>query len=385
MKKKLVIFFSLTVFSFFIYIYSYYNKYNIFLFKNFINDCINLKTYNTFSIINKNYTLLSICLPVYNMEKYIERALLSLINQSFQNFEIIIVNDNSNDSTLKIIKRLQLKFQKIKIINHYKNLGVYRSRIDAVLNSNCEYVLFMDPDDMILNPNLFEDLYKFNLKYNLDMIEFSVYQKKEGKNRIYFPSFHEFNHYHNLNKKIIYQPELSNILFYIPNTKNYTSLFCRTIWNKLIRKKPLLINTIKYTEKFFHNNYLIAADDTPINILNFNYANNYSNINVPGYLYFIRKNSMSRIENGNKYDIIVSYNYLLYYKLFYNYIKDFKKDLNFFFYDLKVFYIFFLKFKKLNATVYINKTINFCFEIIKEDLPLNFKNFIQKIIVQLEK
>ena len=89
------------------------------------------------------------------MEKYIERALLSIINQSFQNFEIIIVNDNSNDSTLKIIKRLQLKFQKIKIINHYKNLGVYKSRIDAVLNSNCEYVLFMDPDDMILNPYLF--------------------------------------------------------------------------------------------------------------------------------------------------------------------------------------------------------------------------------------
>ena len=316
------------------------------------------------------------------MEKYLEKAILSLINQTFQNFEIIIVNDNSNDNTEKILKKLEREFNKIKVIRHHKNLGVYLSRIDAVLNSNGKYILLMDPDDILLNPYLLEELYKYNIKYNLDMIEFSVYHKKENGKRIYFPFFHEFNHYHSLNKNIVYQPELSNILFYIPNTKNYSSLICRTIWNKLIRK-TIIMKTIEYIEKFFHNIFLITADDTPINILNFQYANNYSNIKLPGYLYNIRKNSMSRTDNSKKQDLLISYNYLLYFKLFYKYIKDFKKDLNFLFYDLKVGYFYILKFKELNSTQYILSSINYFYEILKEDISSDFKKFINNIIYTL--
>jgi len=52
------------------------------------------------------------------MNKYIERAIISIINQSFQNFEIIVVNDNSKDETEMIIKRLQLDDNRIKLINH---------------------------------------------------------------------------------------------------------------------------------------------------------------------------------------------------------------------------------------------------------------------------
>ena len=241
----------------------------------------------------------------------------------------------------------------------------------------------MDPDDMLLNPYLFEELYKYNKKYNLDMIEFSVYHRKEREKRIYFPNFHEFNHYHSLNQSIIYQPELSNILFYIPKTKNYSSLICRTIWNKLIRKS-IIIKTIDYIKNFFQNIFLITADDTPMNILNFQYANNYSNIKLPGYLYNIRKNSMSRMDNDKKHDLLVSYNYLLFYKLFYKYIKDFKKDINFLFYDLKVGSFYLLKFKELNSTEYISSSINFFYKILKEDISLDFKKYINDTIYKLK-
>ena len=235
---------------------------------------------------------------------------------------------------------------------------------------------------MLLNPNLFEELYNYNLKYNLDMIEFSVYhQREEGKN-IYFSLYHEFSHYHNFKKKIIFQPDLSDIIFYIPNTKNYTSIICRTIWNKLIRKS-ILMNTILYIEKTFHNIYLISADDTPLNILNFNYANNYSNIKIPGYLYIIRRNSMSRIDNNHSHNLIIAKNYLLYFKFFYKYIKDFKKDLYFLIYDLNLTYIYLMKFKYLNETEYIIKTINFFNEIIKNNISIKIKNFIKNILLQL--
>ena len=280
------------------------------------------------------------------------------------------------------MEKYQLEDNRIRIINHYKNLGVYCSRVDAVLNVIGEYIIFMDPDDMFLNPNLFEELFNYNLKYNLDMVEFSVYHKIEEEKKIFFSIYHEFNHYHNFKKKIIYQPELSNIIFYIPNTQKYAPIICRTLWNKLIRKK-ILFNSIEYIEKSFHNLYLIAADDTPLNILNFNLANNYSNIKLPGYLYNIRKKSMSRINIHNNHDLIVSYNFLLYFKLFYKYIKDFKKELNFLFYDLTITYIYLLKLKDLKANEYILKTIDFLNEIIKNDISTNFKNFIKNLIWQL--
>ena len=62
---------------------------------------------------------------------------------------------------------------------------------------------------------------------------------------VYHSNYHEFNHYHNFKEMIIYQPELSNILFYIPNTKYYTPIFCRTVWNKLIRKNIITINIFR--------------------------------------------------------------------------------------------------------------------------------------------
>ena len=327
---------------------------------------------------------LSICIPVYNMELYISKALLSIINQSFQNFEIIIVNDNSNDNTEKIIKNFQLEDNRIKIINHLKNLGVYCSRVNAALNTNGNYILFMDPDDMLINPYLFEELFNYNSKYFLDMVEFSVYHQEEGKKNFYFPIYHELNHYHNLKKKFYYQPELSNIIFFTPNTNNYAPIFCRTIWNKIIRK-TILINTIKYIENFFHNFYLIAADDTPLNILNFYFASNYSNIKLPGYLYKIRKYSISRIDIGKAHDLIVSYNFLLYYKFFYKFLIDFKKDLDFLLHELKLTYFYILKLKELNNTHYLSETNDFLNQIIKNNISINFKNFIKNLSLQLIK
>ena len=174
------------------------------------------------------------------MEKYIKKALLSIINQSFHDFEIIIVNDNSNDNTERYIEILQLKDKRIRIIKHFKNLGVYCSRINAALNAKSEFVIFMDPDDMFLNPHLFAELYNYNNQYNLDMTEFLVYHQKEGQKKIYFPIYHEYNHYHNFKEVFIYQPELSNLIFYNPNKKSYSSIICRTIWNKMIRKSTII-------------------------------------------------------------------------------------------------------------------------------------------------
>ena len=93
----------------------------------------------------------------------------------------------------------------------------------------------MDPDDMILNQDLFLELYNYNLKHNLDIIEFSVYYKEEKRTKIYYPDNHESNHYHGFEKIIIYQPELSNIIFFDPISKNYSSIIKKNNFNKVNR------------------------------------------------------------------------------------------------------------------------------------------------------
>lgn len=363
----------------FLLMYSYNIKNELNIYKKYINECKELKRFNITKIFNEN-PFLSICFPVYNMEKYIERAILSIINQSFQNFEIILVNDNSNDNTENIIKRLQLEDDRIKIIKHIKNLGVYSSRVEAILNAKGEYIIIMDPDDMLLNPELFKNLYNFNLNYNLDMIEFMVYHQNEGKKTIFLPNIHDLSHYHKYKNEIIYQPELSDIIFYEPNTFNYSSVICRTIWNKLI-KKNVLLNSINYLEKVFRNEYLITADDTPFNMINFHFANNYSNIKLPGYLYNVRKRSMSRGNNGKKHELIVSNNYLLYFKLFYKYIKDFRKDLNYLYYDMKIFSSYLINFKNFKDNLYIDNTISFLNEILNNTIiSKDFEKYIKNLL-----
>ena len=301
-------------------------------FIKYIYDCKNMKKYNRETIIN-DHPYISVCIAAKNMQDYIERNLLSILNQSFQNFEIIIVNDGSEDETENIINRVQLTDKRIKLLSHIKNYGVYRSRIEAITNSKSEYTLIMDPDDMYLNENLFQELYNYNMKYNLDIIEFSVMHQIEGNDNIFFPKLHIANHYHNFGKKIIFQPELSNILYYFPGTKQYSRTICRNIWNKMIRNK-LLIQASNYIGKDFYNEYIITTDDMMLNVIVYQFAKNFSNINLPGYLYVRRKVSMSR---GGDEDLIKTRakNYVSYFILFYNYLHDYNKDINYLFYEMK--------------------------------------------------
>ena len=360
--------------------YENYNK-NLEIYKIYINNCNNLKKTKNIKIKKKKLPFLSICIPLYNMEKYIKKALLSIMNQFFQDYEIILIDDFSIDNTINIIKNQQDENIKIRVIKHNSNLGIYRSRIDGVLNSNGKYIYFLDADDLILNPNLFDLLYKYNLKTNLDMIEFTVYHKNENDSNLYFPESHFFNHYHDFKKNIILQPELSNIIFYKPNSSKYSMIICRTIWNKIIRKQVIL-KTFNYIGNEYYNILFILAEDTFMNILNFHFAYNYSNINLPGYMYNLREKSISHGNHGINHSFIQSTNIFLYFKLFYQIIKEFNKDRNFLFYEIKEFNYYLFNLKNVNDSKYISDINHFLLEIIKDKFSSIYlkkycKNFLK--------
>ena len=188
LKYVLIVFFLLLLLSIFYFDLFYEDNFiDLTPFLKYVSDCKNLIKYKRETIINENHYI-SVCIAAKNMQNYIEKNLLSILNQSFQNFEIIVVNDGSEDQTENIIIRIQSTDKRIKLLSHSKNVGVYRSRIEAILNSKGEYTLIMDPDDMYLNEDLFLKLYNYNLKYNLDLIEFSVMHQIDGNNNIFIPN-----------------------------------------------------------------------------------------------------------------------------------------------------------------------------------------------------
>jgi glycosyltransferase involved in cell wall biosynthesis len=313
------------------------------------------------------------------MEKYIKQNLLSIINQSFQDFEIIVINDFSKDNTEKIIQHLQEKDERIKFVNHPQNLGVYRSRMEAILNAKGKYILIMDPDDMFLNENLFKELYDYSSSFNLDIVEFSVYQQNEGEKNIFVPNNHFEYHYHQFPQNIIYQPELSNLLFYKPGTKEVSQTICRNIWNKIINRQAFM-KMHNWIGLNYYNRFIITADDMFMNIVVYQYAQSYSNIILPGYLYNIRKVSMSRGEGGLELKKVRTINHYYYFKLFYRLIKEFKKDRNYLFFEMKDLnhYVYYIK--DLDIKEYIPKQIKFVKYMLEDKyLSPEFRNYLVEI------
>ena len=111
--------------------------------------------------------LLSIIVPVYNVEKYIERCIKSILNQSFTNFELILVDDGSPDNCGKICDEYKKKDSRIKVI-HKKNGGLSDARNAGIERAKGEYIAFVDSDDFI-NKYMYEILYKNAKKWDADI------------------------------------------------------------------------------------------------------------------------------------------------------------------------------------------------------------------------
>ena len=91
----------------------------------------------------------TIIVPMYNVELYIKKCVMSLINQDYTNIEIILVNDNSSDNTIKISEQLKEDYpNKIKLINNNINVGTYISINNAIVNSIGEYITIIGADDI---------------------------------------------------------------------------------------------------------------------------------------------------------------------------------------------------------------------------------------------
>ena len=117
--------------------------------------------------------LVSIIVPVYNTEKYLLRCLDSLVNQTFRDIEIIIVNDYSQGNCKEIVEEYLKKDNRIKYIEHNENKGTLIATKTGSIAAEGDYITYLDSDDE-LDINTCEELYKVVSKEDYDVIPFSI-------------------------------------------------------------------------------------------------------------------------------------------------------------------------------------------------------------------
>ena len=163
--------------------------------------------------------IISIIVPVYNAQNYIKKCLDSILNQDFENFEIIIINDDSYDNTLDILK-IYAKDRRIVLINNEENLGAGESRNKGILFARGKYIGFVDNDDWI-EPDYFSSMVKKMEEENSDICVSLKIENHKGR----------FSKTHLLN----------------PDNLKKTVFVQRTApWAKVIRKEFILKNNIKF-------------------------------------------------------------------------------------------------------------------------------------------
>lgn len=127
----------------------------------------------------------SIIISTYNMANIIKNAINSILNQDFEDYEIIIFNDASKDNTIEVIN--SIKSNKIKLINSKKNIGLGAARNEAVKKAKGEYILYLDADDSLYENTTLTKINEILKIDNPDLAYFGVHYIG-GSNKTYIPN-----------------------------------------------------------------------------------------------------------------------------------------------------------------------------------------------------
>ena len=216
---------------------------------------------------------ISVIVPIYNSEAYLNKCIDSLINQTKKDIEIILVNDGSTDASDKIIKSY-----KDKRIKYYKNKnnGIGYSRNFGIDKSNSKYIMFLDSDDY-LDIHACEELYKKIEKDKSDVVVSDFIKSHNGTDEII--KINDFKKT-NLNKN-------SNILLDINLSP----------WNKIYSSKLIKDNNIRFPEDIKYEDVLFVLECL-------DKANNISKLNKALNYYIVRDNSETKTYDKKVFDIL---------------------------------------------------------------------------------
>ncbi|MEW8956833.1 glycosyltransferase family 2 protein [Clostridium sp.] len=221
---------------------------------------------------------ISIVIPAYNIENYISRSLDSIINQGFQNFEVLVVNDGSKDNTEKIVRAYEDRDTRIKLINK-PNGGVSSARNLGLKKSTGKYIMFIDGDDWI-EPKTLESLYKRVEEEEADIALCDFYYDYD-------------------NEKLEYATDLKvkNIKGKDYAKKILTEEAYMCIWNKVFKRDIFLKNHIDFPEDISLGEDFITLVKIALNV------NKVVKVDEAFIHYIQREGSITKVLNNKVYGI----------------------------------------------------------------------------------
>lgn len=234
--------------------------------------------------------MISIIVPVYNVEKYLIQCINSIINQTYKNIEIILVDDKSTDSSGKICDEFLKKDKRIKVIHKSKNEGLGYARNTALDIIKGDYVTFVDSDDYL-------DEDAIEIMYN-------AIQKKQVDACI--GGFKRVNDDEIITKKVIYKEEefrgskeVNNLLFRLigsaPDKKDAIKM---SVWNCMYNTRIIKDYNVKFESE---REYL--SEDIFFDIKYYNKANSVAILNNACYNYRYNEKSLTKKYRQNRFEL----------------------------------------------------------------------------------
>lgn len=233
--------------------------------------------------------LLSVIVPVYNVELYLRQCLESVLKQSFKEMEIILVNDGSTDHSYEICQEFKAKDSRVILIDQ-KNAGLAAARQAGLDIAKGEYIAFVDSDDW-LEPDMYQKMYAAAKETGAEIVFCNVYRNEDKKENAYFPS----GYYDRSTMEKVIFPRL--LAGFDENGGENTIRWCN--WLRLYKKSLIDSHRIRFDPRFRRSQDLPFTFECTI------HANSYYYMGDE-YLYHNRMNyeSLSKGYTQNMWGLI---------------------------------------------------------------------------------
>lgn len=236
----------------------------------------------------------SVLIPVYNAEKYLEESLKSVLEQTYQNLEIVLVDDGSTDNSGKICDRYQAEYPSVVKVIHQENQGQLASRCNAIKAATGDYCVFMDADDLIVK-DAFEILNNNLTKFNSpDMLIYSFYYEKQDGSKIKAKKLFDDNSFFDSSNK----EELYKMFF--------TGTGLNNVWTKAVKRSVLTNIDYDFTKYM----KLRCSEDKLYSMAVVNDCETIVFTDIPLYIYRLFEGSVTRkftVDSIEKFKVPVLY------------------------------------------------------------------------------
>ena len=219
----------------------------------------------------------SVIIPIYGVEKYIERCAVSLFEQTLEDIEYIFVNDCTKDNSIEILNDVILKYphrkDQIKIVNMPVNSGLPTVRKAGIQYATGEYVAHCDSDDWV-KVAAYEELYEIAKRFDSDIV-FCDFYKSDGIN-------------HRLVSRNINTNSCEKVI------KSLSKIASWNVWSCIVKRRLYSDNNIEYPTS---NN----GEDFALMFQLIHYAQSFKKINSPLYFYYCNAQSITNIQTDDAY------------------------------------------------------------------------------------